>query len=165
MGSLTNKYFKDDVQNALLHFFDAVADFAPGWFASKFKIHLLAHVVSSITRFGIPKVYHEEPFESFNTLLRNGVIFGNHHANSRDVGLRMERQHHIRHLVSGGAYPKSSATQSHPSQWVTAAPAVINFMKSCKVLSRVYGLRDVDDHENGVLLFYLGCLWPLIRVN
>jgi hypothetical protein len=77
----------------------------------------------------------------------------------------MERQQHIRHLVSGGAYPKSSAAQSHPSQWATAAPAVINFMKSCKVLSQVYGLRDVNDHETGMLLFYLGCSLPLKIFN
>jgi hypothetical protein len=133
-----------------LHFYDAVAAFAPRWFASKFKIHLLAHVVSSITRFGIPKVYHEEPFESFNTPLRNGVIFGNHHANSRDVGYRMERQQYIRHLISGGAYPKSSTVQSEPLQWVTAAPAVLNFMKTCKALSKVYGLKDPSDDTTGV---------------
>jgi hypothetical protein len=133
-----------------------VADFAPAWFASKFKIHLLAHVVSSITCFGIPKLYHEEPFKSFNTPLWNGVVYGNHHANSRDVGLRMQWQHFMQHLISGGSYAASAATEDQPSQWRKAAPAVTSFMQSCKPLSRVYGLDITKKKDNG-MLSYLSC--------
>lgn len=140
----TSLICQKNCENALLHFFDAIMDLAPTWFTSKFKMHLLAHVVLSITRFCLLKCYHEEPFESHNTVMRNASIFSNRQAPSRDIGHRLERVEGLRHIISGGFYKSPSSSGGTQTQWTSAAPAVLAFMNKCPALNRAYGIVNKE---------------------
>jgi hypothetical protein len=132
-----------DIKRALAHFFSALADFAPSWFATKFKIHVMAHIADCVDRFSLLKLYHEEPFESHNTPMRNASVYSNRHAASQHIGSRMNRAQQIRRLLCGGFYISKSASTGLPG-WEQAAPAVLTFMLECKPLQRVYGIEDLD---------------------
>jgi hypothetical protein len=106
----------------------------------------MAHISDCISRFSLLKLYHEEPFESHNTPMRNASVYSNRHAASQHIGLCMNRAQQIRHLLCGGYYITKAAGSSLPS-WVQAAPAVLTFMRDCKPLQRVYGIEDSDDRH------------------
>jgi hypothetical protein len=111
----------------------------------------LAHVVDSITRFSLLKFYHEEPFESHNTPLRNASLFSNRQAPSKHIGRKQEKIEQMRHLLSGGfCLTPGSDGQLMP---VRAAPAILTFMQKSKALQRVYGILSTPETGLGEIDF------------
>jgi hypothetical protein len=80
-----------DIQRALGHFFSALADFALSWFATKFKIHVMAHIADCVDWFLLLKLYYKEPFELHNTPMQNSLVYSNCHAASQHIGICMNR--------------------------------------------------------------------------
>jgi hypothetical protein len=110
--------------------------------------------VDSITRFSLLKLYHEEPFESHNTPLRNASLFSNRQAPSKHIGHKQEKIQQMRHLLSGG-FCLSTGTNGRLTA-IRAAPAILMFMAKSKALQRVYGILPAPSVDIG-----MSCIWVI----
>jgi hypothetical protein len=91
---------KQAIDNFLLH----IANWSARWF-NKPKFHILLHILDHIRRFGPAILFATESFESYNALIRNGSVFSNRQAPSRDVARNFAAASCLRHLMSGGMFP------------------------------------------------------------
>lgn len=128
-----------------------MADVDPTSFVSKAKNHLLAHLLQDIERFGPAKNFHEEQFESHNTVIRNNSIFSNRQAPSRDIGRKREMCEILRHIITGGFFAGKT------NKWVQAGSAVRQESLT-KPFLELYGLYSPSEAIIGEQYFYG---WPL----
>ncbi|KAJ7429979.1 hypothetical protein B0H11DRAFT_1608199, partial [Mycena galericulata] len=69
---------------------------------SKIKLHLLAHAVDDIRRFGPLIRSSTEIHEAFNGVWRLCSVYSNHLAPSRDISRKFASMSRLKHLLSGG---------------------------------------------------------------
>ncbi|KAJ7890150.1 hypothetical protein B0H14DRAFT_3126792 [Mycena olivaceomarginata] len=108
----------------------------------KGKLHVLAHTIDDIRRFGPSVIYATEIQECWNAIFRLCSIFSNHLSPSRDIAKTLGDMERFKHMVSGGwwknedgklGWSEKSRLQSgtvkleasvkrHPSTWNLASP-------------------------------------------
>ncbi|KAI9103867.1 hypothetical protein DFS34DRAFT_668125 [Phlyctochytrium arcticum] len=97
-----------DLQMAMAALIASICDIDITIF-SRCKYHALVHLVEDIRRFGPPRVYASEKFESFNPLVRCQLNHTNCHAPSKDVVIRFAQFRTVRHIISGGFWEEISS--------------------------------------------------------
>ncbi|KAJ7736951.1 hypothetical protein DFH07DRAFT_842427, partial [Mycena maculata] len=95
-----------DLEDAIDHFLDCTCRLSLNWF-NKPKFHVILHLPTHIHRFGPAMLFATEGFESFNAIIRTCSVHSNRHVPSRDIAIRMARGNRLRHLLSGGFFPRS----------------------------------------------------------
>ncbi|KAJ3782266.1 hypothetical protein GGU10DRAFT_275927 [Lentinula aff. detonsa] len=129
--------YLDDVDVLVGNVLDAFADVAPSKILLKIKIHLLTHLRNDIRRFGPPIRYATEIFEAFNAVFRLCSIYSNHQAPSRDIAIQFSDMGRIKHILSGGYWPRST---SHGNvQWVQASKTVLSLLANVPIIQRHLG--------------------------
>ncbi|KAJ7852212.1 hypothetical protein B0H14DRAFT_3137185 [Mycena olivaceomarginata] len=108
----------------------------------KGKLHVLAHTIDDIRRFGPSVIYATEIQECWNAIFRLCSIFSNHLSPSRDIAKTLGDMERFKNMVSGGwwknedgklGWSEKSRLQSgtvkleasvkrHPSTWNLASP-------------------------------------------
>ncbi|KZV61485.1 hypothetical protein PENSPDRAFT_643337 [Peniophora sp. CONT] len=69
---------------------------------TKYKLHVLAHIVDDIIRFGPVILYATELFECWNAIFRLCSVYSNRISPSRDIAETVAGMERFRHQVSGG---------------------------------------------------------------
>ncbi|KAI9092383.1 hypothetical protein DFS34DRAFT_575283 [Phlyctochytrium arcticum] len=116
-----------DLQRAMTAMYASICDIDIAIFSRR-KYHALVHIIEDIRRFGPPRLYASEKFESFNPIVRNQLNHTNRHSPSKDVSIRFARFRTIRHLISGGYWEENAS-------WVNAGPNVQNLSRDETVRS------------------------------
>ncbi|KAJ7235144.1 hypothetical protein B0H12DRAFT_1258243 [Mycena haematopus] len=115
----------------LLDAFDAVD---PLQILTKIKLHLLAHTMSDIRRFGPLIRSSTEIYEAFNAVFRQCSVYSNHLAPSRDIARKFASMARVKHVLSGGYW-----WDSHLKQWVRAGEAVLAVLQTDRGVQRHLG--------------------------
>ncbi|KAJ6563257.1 hypothetical protein B0H10DRAFT_2239490 [Mycena sp. CBHHK59/15] len=115
----------------LLDAFDAVD---PLRILTKIKLHLLAHIMDDVRRFGPLIRSSTEIYEAFNGVFRLCSVYSNHLAPSRDISRKFASMDRVKHLLSGGYW-----WDSRLQQWVQAGEAVLAILQSDRVVQRHLG--------------------------
>ncbi|KAI9103887.1 hypothetical protein DFS34DRAFT_645962 [Phlyctochytrium arcticum] len=125
-----------DLQRAMTAMYASICDIDIAIFSRR-RYHALVHIIEDIGRFGPPRLYASEKFESFNPIVRNKLNHTNRHSPSKDVSIRFAWFRTIRHLISGGCWEENAS-------WVNAGPNVQNLFRDETVRS-VLGLSSSQD--------------------
>jgi hypothetical protein len=105
---------------------------------NKIKLHLLAHLLQDIVRFGPLVGLATESFECFNAIFRLCSILSNHLAPSRDISRQLAGQEAMKHRLTGGWWPKVG----RDSEWDQPGIAVRDFLRVNPILQRLVGWTD-----------------------
>ncbi|KAJ7800652.1 hypothetical protein B0H14DRAFT_2615985 [Mycena olivaceomarginata] len=103
----------DDMEDYLAEMKIAVANLLDAF--DVIKLHLLAHTMDDIRRFGPLIQCSTEIYEAFNRVFRLCSVYSNHLAPSRDISRKFASMARVKHLLSGGYW-----WDSHSKQWVQA---------------------------------------------
>ncbi|KAI9102781.1 hypothetical protein DFS34DRAFT_674335 [Phlyctochytrium arcticum] len=101
-----------NLQRAMTAMYASICDIDIAIFSRR-KYHALVHIIEDIRRFGPPRLYASEKFESFNPIVRNQLNHTNRHSPSKDVSIRFARFRTVCHLISGGYWEENAS-------WVNA---------------------------------------------
>lgn len=123
------------LQTAIDSFLDRLAIIDPSKILWKSKCHILTHLVEDVKRFGPPIVLSTETFEGYNSVFRHHSVLSNHHAPSKDVGMRMANMDRFKHIASGGRW-------KYKGDWVSPAQDIIRFFRSNDTLHSQLGWTD-----------------------
>ncbi|KAF7376758.1 hypothetical protein MSAN_00093100 [Mycena sanguinolenta] len=115
----------------LLDAFDAVD---PLRILTKIKLHLLAHTMEDVRRFGPLIRSSTEIYEAFNGVFRLCSVYSNHLAPSRDIARKFASMDRVKHILSGGYWADSQS-----KQWVQAGGAVLDVLQSDRGVQRHLG--------------------------
>ncbi|KAJ7144229.1 hypothetical protein C8R44DRAFT_916194, partial [Mycena epipterygia] len=115
----------------LLDAFDAVD---PLRILTKIKLHLLAHTMEDIRRFGPLIRSSTEIYEAFNTVFRQCSVYSNHLAPSRDIARKFASMDRVKHVLSGGYW-----WDSRLKTWVQAGEAVLAVLRTDRGVQRHLG--------------------------
>ncbi|KAF7344329.1 hypothetical protein MSAN_01913800 [Mycena sanguinolenta] len=115
----------------LLNAFDAVD---PLQILTKIKLHLLAHTMEDVRRFGPLIRSSTEIYEAFNGVFRLCSVYSNHLAPSRDIARKSASMDRVKHILSGGYW-----VDSQSKQWVQAGGAVLDVLQSDRGVQRHLG--------------------------
>lgn len=99
------------------------------------KYHILVHLIDHIKRFGPAAGFNKERYEPFHSVVRSALLLSNRRAPSRDIGLRLEYQECMKHIISGGRWINA---QRHVQE---ASQNVVRFMQTSQVFRQLYGLE------------------------
>ncbi|KAJ7488709.1 hypothetical protein B0H11DRAFT_2405755 [Mycena galericulata] len=111
----------------------------------KGKLHVLAHLVDDVRRFGPAILYSTEIFECWNRIFRLCSILSNHAAPSRDIAVTLGDMERFKHMVSGGWW------KSGDGRYVQAGPRVATFLQQNKELQRRLGWCEQIKPETGTV--------------
>ncbi|TFY66993.1 hypothetical protein EVJ58_g1912 [Rhodofomes roseus] len=111
----------------------------------KNKLHVFAHLVEHVRRFGPAILYSTEIFECWNAIFRFCSILSNHHAPSHDIATTLAGMECFKHHVSGGWWRNSNGV------FVQAGPEVRNFLKSNVELQRRLGWVEETRRSPGAV--------------
>lgn len=119
------------------------------------KYHILVHLIDHIKRFGPAAGFNEERYEAFHLVVRSASLLSNRRAPSRDIGLRLEYQECMKHIISGGRWIDKQWRVQEASQ------NVVHFMKTSRVFRQLYGLEKVTPESNPGMIggSALGVYW------
>ncbi|OAV95271.1 hypothetical protein PTTG_09104 [Puccinia triticina 1-1 BBBD Race 1] len=95
--------FQDQLSQHIRQFLFLLVKNTAQW-VNKPKIHMLLHLLDSISRYGPASLFATEKMEGYNSILRNASVHSNQHSPSRDIGVSFGDYHNLRHLVSGGFF-------------------------------------------------------------
>jgi hypothetical protein len=99
------------LEEAIKHFLDCTCNLTLQWF-NKPKFHVILHLPAHIRRFGPAMLFATEGFESFNAIIRSCSVHSNRHSPSHDIATRMAKGNRIRHLLSGGFFPRDRSSSA-----------------------------------------------------
>ncbi|KAH9912209.1 uncharacterized protein B0H18DRAFT_942872 [Fomitopsis serialis] len=105
----------------------------PNRILTKNKLHVLAHLIANIPRFGPAILYSTEVFECWNAIFRFCSILSNHRAPSRDIAVVLADMERFKHQVSGGWWRNSAG------EYVQAGERVCTFLQENPSLQRRLG--------------------------
>ncbi|THU98413.1 hypothetical protein K435DRAFT_795704 [Dendrothele bispora CBS 962.96] len=124
----------NDVAIAAANVQDSFALIDPTKIIRKVKIHLLAHLVEDIRRFGPLTGVATDRHESFNAVFRLCSVLSNHLAPSRDIAVQMGDQEGLKHRLMGGEWQDPD---SH--DWVSGGIGVRNFVRENPFIQTMLG--------------------------
>ncbi|KAF8164203.1 hypothetical protein BJ912DRAFT_1150335 [Pholiota molesta] len=130
------------LEHEIHHFLLQTARWTCGWF-NKAKFHIFLHLPNHIRRFGPAVLFATESFESFNAVIRAKSVHSNRLAPSRDIALAFAQGNRIRHLLSGGYFPKSKEldlASSKQSDWIAAGAGPKNLIAADNTLGHYLGI-------------------------
>ncbi|KAH9911660.1 uncharacterized protein B0H18DRAFT_892153 [Fomitopsis serialis] len=111
----------------------------PNRILTKNKLHVLAHLIANIRRFGPAILYSTEVFECWNAIFRFCSILSNHRAPSRDIAVALADMERFKHQVSGGWWCNSAG------EYVRAGDRVCTFLQESPNLQRRLGwVEDIQ---------------------
>ncbi|KAF7351616.1 FAD-binding-3 domain-containing protein [Mycena sanguinolenta] len=94
--------YLDDLKVAIANLLDAFDKVDPLRILAKIKLHLLAHILDDVRRFGPLIRWATEIYESHNAVFRLCSVFSNRLAPSRDIASKFASMDRVKHLLSGG---------------------------------------------------------------
>ncbi|KAJ7321384.1 hypothetical protein DFH08DRAFT_970232 [Mycena albidolilacea] len=116
--SLNHQYLAQ-LNVAIVNLLDAFDVVDPLRILVKIKLHLLAHILDDIRRFGPTIRFATEIYEAYNGVFRLCSVYSNHRAPSRDISLKFALMSHVKHYLSGGYWRSLTS-----SKWIQAGGAV-----------------------------------------
>ncbi|KAJ6607200.1 hypothetical protein B0H10DRAFT_1956459 [Mycena sp. CBHHK59/15] len=122
------------VEITVANLLDAFHAVDPLRILTKIKLHLLAHIMDDVRRFGPLIRSSTEIYEAFNGVFRLCSVYSNHLAPSRDISRKFASMDRVKHLLSGGYW-----WDSRLQQWVQAGEAVLAILQSDRVVQRHLG--------------------------
>jgi hypothetical protein len=144
--SLCLSYSQADLQICIDNVLDIWALVDPARIVTKFKLHVLPHLIDDIRRFGPAILFATEGFECWNAIFRLCSILSNHQAPSHDIGVTLADMERFKHQVSGGWW-KPSESQGY----IQAGRKITAFLDNNKELQRRLGWMDKCKPLPGVL--------------
>jgi hypothetical protein len=115
----------------LLDAFDAVD---PLRILTKIKLHLLAHTMDDIRRFGPLIRCSAGIYGAFGGVFRLCSVYSNHLAPSRDISRKFASMARVKHLLSGSYWG-----DSHSKQWVQAGEGVLTVLRTDRTVQQHLG--------------------------
>ncbi|GAA5874997.1 hypothetical protein JCM1840_007171 [Sporobolomyces johnsonii] len=91
-----------------------------------------------IALYGPPKGFAVDRHEAFNSIIRNGSVYSNRSAPSKDIGGRMSRQEVLVHLLDGGRIVDDSGTAK------SMGPDALKVIKGSRKVQALFGLGGTD---------------------
>ncbi|KAI9327614.1 hypothetical protein BDR26DRAFT_952563 [Obelidium mucronatum] len=139
------------------------------------KFHLLRHIPEFVRRFGPPRLYATEAFESFNKLIRTGIFHTNRLNASKDVAMGFADYANIHHLGDGGyyslgnSYRNNSLLRTHLDEVKLLEPFKVNsyiLIKPGRIILQIASISKTSQTISGTICrmtkqYYLGC--PVIE--
>lgn len=123
-----------EVEIAVANLLDAFDAVDPLRILTKIKLHLLAHTMEDIRRFGPLIRSSTEIYEAFNAVFRQCSVYSNHLAPSRDIARKFASMDRVKHVLSGGYW-----WDSRLKTWVQAGEAVLAVLRTDRGVQRHLG--------------------------
>ncbi|KAK7008238.1 hypothetical protein R3P38DRAFT_2948527 [Favolaschia claudopus] len=134
-----------DIKTLIANLLDIWGQIDPRRILVKGKLHILAHLVDEIPRFGPAILYATEIFECWNAVFRLCSVFSNHLAPSRDIAVTLADMERFKHVVSGGWWKNADG------KLVQGGHRVRTFLTSNAELQRRLGWASEAAAETGTV--------------
>ncbi|KAF5371374.1 hypothetical protein D9615_009666 [Tricholomella constricta] len=133
-----------DVEILTNNVLDLWSVFDPARIITKFKLHVLPHILNDIQRFGPAIIFSTEVFECWNAVFRLCSVLSNHLAPSHDIATTAGDMERFKHQVSGGWWKAED-------NWVQGGRSVRDFLKHNRPLQRRLGWTDGNKVKPGTV--------------
>ncbi|KAK0552899.1 hypothetical protein OC844_006377 [Tilletia horrida] len=133
--------WKQHVHKALHNFYLSFARIKPDQMAEKPKLHVLAHALHDLERFGPLPVISAERFESFNAVVRQASMLSNRLTPSRDIAQRLADQSIARQVLSN-AWLSDDSIKSLRKPGSALTFTLRSSEVAHKAMARLYGLES-----------------------
>ncbi|KAJ6550496.1 hypothetical protein DFH09DRAFT_1248846 [Mycena vulgaris] len=119
-----------DLEVLIGNLLDIWAVIDPNRILVKGKLHVIAHLVDDVRRFGPSVLYATEIFECWNAIFLLCSILSNHLSPSHDIAVTLADMERFEHMVSGGWW------KNPDGRYIRAGSSVRSFLTSNGVLQR-----------------------------
>ncbi|KAF8524727.1 hypothetical protein JB92DRAFT_2703097 [Gautieria morchelliformis] len=153
-----------DLRILIANVLDAFDLVDPARILEKGKLHILAHLVEDVERFGPAIRYATEVFESFNHVFRMCSVLSNHQSPGQDIARKCASLERVKHILS------SSFWLTKDGEWVQAAPQVRGIVKRHSIIQTHLGWAPPPTWSPGIMTpgpknTRVLCLWTEICNN
>jgi hypothetical protein len=139
--TLLTEIEKPVLEREIQSFLTLTAQWTPAWF-NKPKFHILVHLPDHIRCFGPAILFATEAFESFNAVIRAKSVHSNRGAPSRDIAKAFAQGNRIRHLLSGGKFPRHGLGFSTMREdWRCAGPRALALVEPGSTINSYLGMN------------------------
>ncbi|KAJ7269023.1 hypothetical protein C8J57DRAFT_1435715 [Mycena rebaudengoi] len=143
-----------DLQICIDNVLDIWALIDPSRIITKFKLHVLPHLIDDIQRFGPAILFATEGFECWNTIFRLCSILSNHQSPSHDIGVALADMERFKHIVSGGWWKPTGSPE-----YIKAGRKIAGFLEQHRELQRRLGWMDKSKPKPGTWKHMLDQDW------
>ena len=133
---LSHKLLQADLDVAIANVLDLFAINDPTKIIAKIKLHLLAHAIEHVRRFGPLIGSSTEIMECFNSIFRACSILSNHQAPSRDIAIQLASLEGAKQRLTGGWWKMDDG------RWVRASAHVRSHLAQHPIIQNHLGWSE-----------------------